>query len=146
MTATPTIRHLSTFGTIMKKTLTNIARATQTAYLKAAVAAVTFAGAVAPAGATSLGTAITNVKTDASAAVGAAIAVFAVIGVGAIGYGGLQMKKKGGDRGDDVTWGQVVYPMIGGTICLCIALISGIWATEFGGSQSSDGQGITVSP
>jgi hypothetical protein len=146
VTATNLIRHLSLQGSTMKKTITTIARAMNSAYLKVSVAVATLAGSVLPAQATSLGNAITNGKNDASAAVGLVIAVAAVAGAGFIFYGGMQLKKKGGDRGEDVTWNSIVLPMLGGTVCLCIALIAGIWAEEFGGNQNSMGQGIAVRP
>jgi hypothetical protein len=135
----------------MKKTLQAIAARTKSRFSTASGNVVKTAAVVSGlvlsgmAQATALGTGISNVKTDAQTAVSAAIAIFAVAGVCAIAYGGNQMRKKGGDRGDDVTTGSIIWPMIGGMVLLCIALIGGILAEEAGGSSSNMGQGITVS-
>ncbi len=128
----------------MKKFSQAIARTLGSARAKVALAAAPLLVAAGSANATPLGTFLANLKTDGGLAVGAAIIVFAIVGVVGIGYGGLNMKKKGGDRGDDITAMKIIAPIVGGSICLCIALICGIVASEMGGSSSSMGQQIQV--
>jgi ABC-type spermidine/putrescine transport system permease subunit II len=111
--------------------------------LKAAAVVALLAATAGAAHATSAGTFISNINTDGANGIKAAIIIFCIIGVCGIGYGGQQAYKKGGDRGDDITMGKILWPIIGGAICLTIALVAGIVANEMGGSSSNLGQQIT---
>jgi hypothetical protein len=131
----------------MKKQLTNIARAIQDAPLKACVvAAVLTAGSVGSANATMVDTAIANFKSAATNGVSAAIVAAGLGGVISLAIGFMNMKKKSGDRGDDITFGKIIWPIIAGGGLLAISFVALMTVDLAGGSSQNIGQGISMRP
>lgn len=75
----------------------------------------------------------------------ALIFLCALGGVGAIGYMGKLLLKKGGDRGDDVEWSKVGYAALGGAVLLSVSLVAATTIETMGGSASDIGKKITLS-
>lgn len=65
-------------------------------------------------------------------------------GVGAIGYMGKLLLKKGGDRGDDVEWSKIGYAALGGAVLLAVSLIAATTVETLGGSANDIGKKITL--
>ena len=129
----------------MNRHLSNIARAFHSVPLKVHAAAVSLTvGAMSTAHATQANQAVSNFKELMSTGVGALIAAGAAAGVASIIYGGLNLKKKGGDRGEDVTVGKIIFPIAGGGVLLAIAFVAAMTVDLAGGTSSNIGQGITV--
>ncbi|MDL5034297.1 hypothetical protein QRD43_20515 [Pelomonas sp. APW6] len=83
---------------------------------------------------------ITNFTALFNAAKVAVVALFGVVGLVAIGYGGKKMWDKGGERGDDVKMTQIIYPILGGTICLAITYFGVLTLITAGGSAADMGR------
>lgn len=86
--------------------------------------------------------AATNLTTLFKAASIAIIAGGVVGGLGAIGWGLSQLIKKGGDRGDDITWMSIGYKVFGGALLMVLGWVGGTAVETLGGSRGAIGAGV----
>lgn len=78
--------------------------------------------------------------TSLFGAVGTAIIAGSVVaGLGAMGVGISQMIKKGGDRGDDITWMSIGLKVFGGALLMVLGWLAGTAVETVGGSRGSIG-------
>ena len=106
-------------------------------------AAIAFVWAFAPsAEAQGFTAAAANMTTLFKAASIAIIAGGVVGGLGAVGMGLAALIKKGGDRGDDVTWVSIGYKIFGGACLMVLGWIGGTAIETLGGSRGAIGAGV----
>jgi hypothetical protein len=60
-----------------------------------------------------------------------------VVGVGFVLLGVVNLAKKGGERGDDIGWSRIIYPIIGGG-CASVLLYIMSTTVETGGGSAGD--------
>ena len=60
-------------------------------------------------------------------------------GLGAMAWGVSQMIKKGGDRGDDITWMSIGYKIFGGALLMVLGWLGGTAVEQLGGSRGNIG-------
>lgn len=58
-------------------------------------------------------------------------------GLGCIAWGISEMMKKGGDRGDDITWMSVGYKVFGGAMMMVLGWVASAALGMFGASTAS---------
>ncbi|TXI24227.1 MAG: hypothetical protein E6Q67_03135 [Roseateles sp.] len=83
---------------------------------------------------------VTNFTSLFNALKIAVVALFGVVGLISIGFGGKKMWDKGGERGDDIKMTQIIYPILGGTICLAITYFGVLTLQTAGGSAADLGR------
>lgn len=76
-------------------------------------------------------------------AIGLAIIGGGVVGgLGAMAVGISQMIKKGGDRGDDITWMSIGLKVFGGALLMVLGWLAGTAVQTVGGNTSDIGRNI----
>ncbi len=61
-------------------------------------------------------------------------------GVAACLYGIFKLVKKGSDRGEDIEWRQIAWPIIGGALATVLLFVITLVIEESGGSRSDMGR------
>lgn len=89
-------------------------------------------------------TAITNLTALGRAGATAVTALAFMLGLVAIAYGGKLLWDKGGDRGDDIKMGRIVFTIVGGVVLLALGFFALQTVLTLGGTAGDIGQGITV--
>ncbi len=79
-------------------------------------------------------------KTGATAVTALAF----LTGLVAIAYGGKLLWDKGGDRGEDIKMGRIVFTIVGGTVLVALGFIATTTVETMGGQTSDIGTGISV--
>ena len=62
------------------------------------------------------------------------------IGIMAVLYGMTQMIKKGMGRGDDIEWGKIMWPIVGGAMATVVLYVIESVVTEGGSSKADMGR------
>lgn len=83
---------------------------------------------------------ITIGKTGATAVTALAF----LIGLVAIGYGGKLLWDKGGERGEDIKMGRIIFTIVGGTILVALGFIAATTVETMGGSATQIGTEVKV--
>ena len=84
-----------------------------------------------------------NNFTQLFQAVGVAIIAGGVVGgLGSMGAGLFHMIKKGGDRGEDITWMSIGYKIFGGALLMVLGWLAGTAVEQMGGSRGNIGAGV----
>ena len=112
--------------------------------LRVAAAAVGAAMALAapPAAAQAGGgwnTALQNLTTLGRTGAVAVTALAFMIGLVAVAYGGKLLWDKGGDRGDDISMGKVVFTILGGTLLMALSYFATQTVLTLGGTAGDIG-------
>lgn len=89
-------------------------------------------------------TAVNNVTTLGTGTGRAITAVCFALGLAAIGYGGKLMWDKGGERGEDIKIGRIIFTIVGGTVLVALGFFAEQTVGTLGGSTSDIGR--TVAP
>lgn len=89
-------------------------------------------------------TAANNISDLGTAAVTAIVILCAAGGVGAIGFAGKLLLKKGGERGDDVEWSKVGYATLAGAFLLSISYIATTTVETLGGNSAEIGKSVNI--
>jgi hypothetical protein len=108
---------------------------TQAAIMTVAILAATSSTSAMAAG--GFATFFTGWTTAAQGALKFAFLCGVVVGVGFVLLGLINMAKKGGERGDDITWGKIIYPIVGGA-CASVLLYIMSTTVETGGGSAGD--------
>lgn len=94
----------------------------------------------APAHATGWTATMNNFTAMARAAIPAVTIVLFVVGLAAIGYAGLLLRDKGGERGEDIKFSRIVYTAIGGAVCMTLGFIALQTVQTIGGGTGDLGR------
>ncbi len=97
----------------------------------------------APAHATGWTATMNNFTAMARAAIPAVTIVLFALGLAAVGYAGLLLRDKGGERGDDIKMSRIVYTAIGGAVCMALGFIALQTVQTIGGGTGDLGRIIT---
>lgn len=92
-----------------------------------------------PAHAQGFATAANNLTNLFKAASIAIIAGGVVGGLGSMGWGVSEMIKKGGQRGEDITWVSIGYKIFGGALLMVLGWLGGTAVETLGGSRGNIG-------
>lgn len=87
---------------------------------------------------------INNLTSIGTAGATAVTALCFLLGLAAIGFGGKLLWDKGGERGEDIKMGRIVFTILGGTILVALGFVAQTTVQTMGG-QSSD-VGASTSP
>jgi hypothetical protein len=83
---------------------------------------------------------ITIGKTGATAVTALAF----LVGLVALAYGGKLLWDKGGERGEDIKMGRIIFTLVGGTVLVALGFIASTTVETMGGSADQIGTGIQV--
>lgn len=86
----------------------------------------------------------TNLITLGRTGATAVTALAFLVGLVAIGYAGKLLWDKGGERGEDIKMGRIVFTIIGGTILVALGFVASTTVETLGGSASDIGQPIST--
>lgn len=84
-------------------------------------------------------TGFTNVTALSNAGITTVIRVFFMIGLAAIGYAGKLAWDKGGERGEDIKTGRIVYTFIGGSVMVALSYFALQTVQTLGGTAADVG-------
>jgi hypothetical protein len=79
-------------------------------------------------------------KTGATAVTALAF----LAGLVALAYGGKLLWDKGGERGEDIKMGRIVFTIVGGTVMIALGFIATQTVETLGGQQSDIGTPIST--
>ncbi len=86
----------------------------------------------------------TNLITLGRTGATAVTALAFLVGLVAIGYGGKLLWDKGGERGEDIKMGRIVFTIIGGTVLVALGFVASTTVETLGGSASDIGTPIST--
>lgn len=123
----------------MKKLFNKMTNAISNAYYKVVGAVIAAAFAVAPAHAQGMINMANNMTRFFQVATQVVIAGGVLGGLGVIGWAVSQMIKKGGDRGEDITWMSIGLKFVGGAFLLALSWVGVSVLETLGGNSSNIG-------
>lgn len=123
----------------MKKLFNKLTSTMSSAYHKAIGAFLSTAFAVAPVQAQGMINMANNATRFFQVGTQVLIAAGVLGGLGVIAMAVMQMVKKGGDRGEDITWMSIGLKFVGGAFLLALSWVGVSVLETLGGNSSNVG-------
>jgi hypothetical protein len=123
----------------MKNLFNKVTTTVSNAYYKGIAAVLSLAFSIAPAHAQGMINMANNMTRFFQVATQVVIAGGVLGGIGVIGWAVSQMIKKGGDRGEDITWMSIGLKFVGGAFLLALSWVGVSVLETLGGNSSNVG-------
>jgi len=113
--------------------------------LLSGLTALSFSGlAMAQAADTGWTKMFSNLTTLGKTGATAVTALAFLAGLVAIAYGGKLLWEKGGERGEDIKMGRIVFTILGGTMLVALGFVATTTVETMGGGSTNIGSEIKV--